>query len=111
MQRPSLIASSLLTASMFALSFAAHAQQTGIVRFTGMIVEPPCSFSVAGGAGTHAQLQLACPRPAKGSVTFVDPQSGAALRTVTFTELSRAIALPAGQTGDARPIVAVVSYL
>lgn len=84
MQRPSLIASSLLTASMFALSFAAHAQQTGIVRFTGMIVEPPCSFSVAGGAGTHAQLQPACPRPAKGSVTFVDPQSGAALRTVTF---------------------------
>ncbi|AIP65127.2 type 1 fimbrial protein [Burkholderia thailandensis] len=111
MQRPSLIASSLLAASMFALSSAAHAQQSGIIRFSGMIVEPPCSFSVTRDASAHAQLQPACPRPAKGAVTFVDPQSGAALRTVTFTELSRAIPLPAGQAGGARPVVAVVSYL
>ncbi|KVD81951.1 hypothetical protein WS62_23635 [Burkholderia sp. ABCPW 14] len=111
MQRPSLIASSLLAVSMFALSSAAHAQQTGIIRFTGMIVEPPCSFSVASDASARAQLQPACPRPAKGAVTFVDPQSGAALRTVRFTEQSRTIPLPAGQPGDPQRIVAVVSYL
>ncbi|AOI39441.1 type 1 fimbrial protein [Burkholderia oklahomensis] len=111
MQRSSLIASSLLAVSMFALSSVAHAQQTGTIRFTGMIVEPPCSFSVAGDAGARAQLRPACPRPAKGAVTFVDPQSGAALRTVKFTEQSRTIPLPAAQPGDARRIVAVVSYL
>ncbi|AOJ83613.1 MULTISPECIES: type 1 fimbrial protein [Burkholderia] len=111
MQRSSLIASSLLAVSMFALSSAAHAQQTGIIRFSGMIVEPPCSFSITSGAGAQAQLQPACPRPAKGDVTFVDPQSGAALRTVKFTEQSRAIPLPAGRPGETSRIVAVVSYL
>ncbi len=84
----------------------AHAQDGGI-RFSGMIVEPPCRFAV-----DHRQMQVRprCERPVAGRMRFVDVSTGRSLESVPFDKATRAIAAPAAP-GAAKEIVATVTYL
>ena len=103
-------ASFALAASLLASSSSFAAGTGGIIHFTGMIVEPPCSFALDTANAAHAQVRPDCPRPASGHVAFVDAASLRTIKTTTFTQASRAIVLP-DRAGNAHaPMIAVVTY-
>ncbi|WP_269504444.1 type 1 fimbrial protein [Burkholderia sp. IMCC1007] len=103
-------ASSALAAALLASSASFAAGASGIIHFTGMIVEPPCSFALDTTDAAHARVHPDCPRPASGQVAFVDAASLQTIRTTTFTQASRAIVLPDRPGNDRAPVIAVVTY-
>ncbi|WP_323121135.1 type 1 fimbrial protein [Burkholderia alba] len=109
MPRRPILAHAVLAASLLTLCCAAGAQ-SGIIRFSGMIVEPPCSFSLDADQPGRPQLRSDCPRPATGDVSLVDPGSRTTLRTVRFTQLTKSIGLPAGKGGSPSAMIAIVTY-
>ncbi|AOJ89607.1 MULTISPECIES: hypothetical protein [Burkholderia] len=103
-------ASFALAASLLASSSSFAAGASGVIHFTGMIVEPPCSFALDTADAAHAHVRPDCPRPASGQVAFVDAASLRTIKTTTFTQASRAIVLP-GRAGDTHaPMIAIVTY-
>ncbi|KVH48684.1 hypothetical protein WL88_08450 [Burkholderia diffusa] len=103
-------ASFALAASLLASSSSFAAGVSGVIHFTGMIVEPPCSFALDTADAAHAHVRADCPRPANGQVAFVDAASLRTIKTTTFTQASRAIVLP-DRAGDAHaPMIAIVTY-
>ncbi|KVL43011.1 hypothetical protein WS98_02335 [Burkholderia territorii] len=102
------LAASLLASSS---SFAAGVSGvSGVIHFTGMIVEPPCSFALDTTDAAHTRVRPDCPRPANGQVAFVDAASLRTIKTTTFTQASRAIVLP-DRAGNAHaPMIAIVTY-
>jgi type 1 fimbria pilin len=106
-----LIAASLaLTASLLASSPSIAGGSSGTLSFSGAIVEPPCPFELDSANHGSASLHPACPRPAAGSVEFVNADTRQAIKTVHFTQLSRSIELPAQSRNNAAPIIAVITY-
>ncbi|WGS45817.1 type 1 fimbrial protein [Burkholderia sp. JSH-S8] len=103
-------ASFVLAASLLATSSSFAADASGIIRFTGMIVEPPCSFALDAAAGARASVRPDCPRPATGQIAFVDAASRQAVKTTSFTQASRAIVLPNRPGNDHAPMIAIVTY-
>ncbi|AOK19447.1 hypothetical protein WT26_26455 [Burkholderia cepacia] len=109
--KPRLIAASLLlAASLLATSSSFAAGASGIIHFSGMIVEPPCSFALDTPDAAPARVRPDCPRPAAGQIAFVDAASQQALKTTTFTQASRAIVLPNRPGNNHAPMIAVVTY-
>ncbi|WP_175733329.1 type 1 fimbrial protein [Burkholderia ambifaria] len=107
--RPS-AASVALAVSLLASSSSFAAGTTGIIHFSGMIVEPPCSFALDTSDAVHARVRPDCPRPAAGQIAFVDAASLRTIKTTNFTQASRAIVLP-GRAGNAPArMIAVVTY-
>ncbi|KWF82265.1 hypothetical protein WL93_23080 [Burkholderia diffusa] len=103
-------ASFALAASLLASSSSFAAGASGVIHFTGMIVEPPCSFALDTADAAHTRVRPDCPRPANGQVAFVDAASLRTIKTTTFTQASRAIVLP-DRAGDAHaPMIAIVTY-
>ncbi|KAB0638599.1 type 1 fimbrial protein [Burkholderia latens] len=103
-------ASVALAASLLASSSSFAAGASGVIHFTGMIVEPPCSFAFDTADAASPRVRPDCPRPASGQVAFVDAASLRTLKTATFTQASRAIVLP-DRPGNARTrMIAVVTY-
>ncbi|MGU7778749.1 type 1 fimbrial protein [Burkholderia sp. PU8-34] len=105
-----LAASFMLAASLLASSSCFAEGTSGIIRFTGMIVEPPCSFDIDAANAAHASVHPACPRPAAGQIAFVDAATQQAVKTTTFTQLSRAIDLPNRAGKLHSPMIAIVTY-
>ncbi|RQS07254.1 type 1 fimbrial protein [Burkholderia sp. Bp9002] len=103
-------ASFALAASLLASSPSFADGVSGIIRFTGMIVEPPCSFDVDAGNPARASVRPACPRPASGQIAFVDAATRQAIKTTSFTQASRAIVLPNRPGNDHAPMIAIVTY-
>jgi len=103
-------ASFALAASLLASSSSFAAGTAGIIHFTGMIVEPPCSFALDTADTAHAHVRPECPRPATGQVAFVDAASLRTIKTTTFTQASRAIVLPDRPGNAQAPMIAVVTY-
>ncbi|HKT66138.1 type 1 fimbrial protein [Burkholderia sp. 22313] len=103
-------ASFALAASLLASSSSFAAGASGIIHFTGMIVEPPCSFALDTADAAHAHVRPDCPRPANGQVAFVDAASLRTIKTTTFTQASRAIVLPDRPGNANAPMIAVVTY-
>ncbi|MCA8091999.1 type 1 fimbrial protein [Burkholderia anthina] len=103
-------ASFALAAALLASSPSFAAGTSGIIHFTGMIVEPPCSFALDTADAAHARVRPDCPRPASGQVAFVDAASLRTIKTTTFTQASRAIVLPDRPGNDRAPVIAVVTY-
>lgn len=104
-------ASFALAASLLATSSSFAAGASGIIHFSGMIVEPPCSFALDATGAAPAQVRPDCPRPAIGQIAFVDAASMQAVKTTTFTQASRAIVLPKRPGNNLAPMIAVVTYL
>jgi type 1 fimbria pilin len=109
MPRRPILVSSAFAATLLTLCCAAAAQ-SGMIRFTGMIVEPPCAFSLSAAQPDRPQLRPECPRPVSGNVAIVDLDSQKTLRTVRFSEASAPFALPAGSHETERHLIAVVTY-
>ncbi|AOI88216.1 type 1 fimbrial protein [Burkholderia pseudomultivorans] len=103
-------ASFVLAASLLGTSASFAAGASGIIHFTGMIVEPPCSFALDAPDTAPAHVRPDCPRPATGQIAFVDAASMQAIRTTTFTQASRAIVLPDRPGRNRAPMIAVVTY-
>ncbi|WP_175688326.1 type 1 fimbrial protein [Burkholderia anthina] len=103
-------ASFALAAALLASPASFAAGTSGIIRFTGMIVEPPCSFALDTTDAAHARVRPDCPRPASGQVAFVDAASLHTIKTMTFTQASHAIVLPDRAGNDHAPMIAVVTY-
>ncbi|MBY4709230.1 type 1 fimbrial protein [Burkholderia cepacia] len=103
-------ASFALAASLLAMSSSFAAGASGIIHFSGMIVEPPCSFALDTADAAHAHVRPDCPRPASGQVAFVDAASMRTIKTTTFTQASRAIVLPERAGSNHAPMIAVVTY-
>ncbi|MGS0891429.1 type 1 fimbrial protein [Burkholderia stagnalis] len=103
-------ASLALAASLLATSSSFAAGASGIIHFSGMIVEPPCSFALDAAGAAPARVRPECPRPASGQIAFVDAASRQAVKTTTFTQTSRAIVLPDRPGNNHAPIIAVVTY-
>lgn len=103
-------ASFALAASLLATSSSFAAGASGIIHFSGMIVEPPCSFALDTADAAHANVRADCPRPATGQIAFVDAASMQAVKTTTFTQASRAIVLPNRPGNNLAPMIAVVTY-
>jgi hypothetical protein len=99
-----------LAASLLASSPSFADSSSGIVRFTGMIVEPPCSFALDAAGTTPARVRPDCPRPAAGQIAFVDAASSRTLKTATFTQASHPIALPSRAANERAPMIAIVTY-
>ncbi|KVV42204.1 hypothetical protein WT27_11450 [Burkholderia territorii] len=103
-------ASFALAVSLLASSSSFAAGVSGVIHFTGMIVEPPCSFALDTTDAAHTHVRPDCPRPANGQVAFVDAASLRTIKTTTFTQASRAIVLP-DRAGNAHaPMIAIVTY-
>ncbi|KFG95369.1 hypothetical protein GQ56_0120895 [Burkholderia paludis] len=100
----------ILAASLLATSSSFAAGTSGIIHFSGMIVEPPCSFALDTTDAASARVRPDCPRPATGQIAFVDAASQQAIKTTTFTQASRAIVLPDRPGNNHGPIIAVVTY-
>ncbi len=109
MQRRPILVSSAVAVTLLSLSCAALAQ-SGMIRFSGMIVEPPCNFSLTAARADRLQLRSECPRPASGDVAFVDNDNQKILRTVRFTEASQPIGVPANSHDRGQRLIAVVTY-
>ncbi|TCW77961.1 hypothetical protein C5O80_32810 [Burkholderia sp. SRS-46] len=103
-------ASFALAVSLLASSPSFAGEASGIIHFTGMIVEPPCSFDVDAGNAARASVRPDCPRPAAGRIAFVDAATQQAVKTTTFTQLSRSIDLPNRPDKSHAPMIAVVTY-
>ncbi|PCE33025.1 hypothetical protein [Burkholderia ubonensis] len=109
--KPRLIAASLLLAAPLLASSPAFAEGiSGIIHFSGMIVEPPCSFAFDAAGAAPARVRPDCPRPATGEIAFVDTATMQAVKTTTFTQASRAIVLPNRPGHEQAPMIAVVTY-
>ncbi|WP_431824998.1 type 1 fimbrial protein [Burkholderia sp. F1] len=109
--KPRLIAASLLLAAPLLASSPSFAGgMSGVIHFSGMIVEPPCSFVLDTPDAAPARVRADCPRPATGQIAFVDAASSQAVKTTTFTQASRAIVLPNRPGNDHAPMIAVVTY-
>ena len=102
-------ASFALAASLLASSSSFAAGASGIIYFSGMIVEPPCSFALDANAA-QAHVRPDCPRPVAGQIAFVDAATQRSLKTALFTQASRAIVLPDRPGNDHAPMIAVVTY-
>ncbi|VWC67559.1 hypothetical protein BLA39750_00285 [Burkholderia lata] len=100
----------VLAASLLATSSCFAAGASGTITFSGMIVEPPCSFAVDTADLARGQVRPDCPRPATGQIAFVDAASQQAIKTTTFTQASRAIVLPNRPGNNPTPMIAVVTY-
>ncbi|UVE68547.1 type 1 fimbrial protein [Burkholderia pyrrocinia] len=103
-------ASFALAGSLLASSSSFAAGASGTIYFSGMIVEPPCSFALDAADAAHANVRPDCPRPATGQIAFVDAASQRSLKTTTFTQASRAIVLPNRPGNNRAPMIAVVTY-
>ncbi|KVE72274.1 hypothetical protein [Burkholderia vietnamiensis] len=103
-------ASFALAAALLVSSSSFAAGSSGIVRFTGMIVEPPCSFTVDGADAEHARMRPDCPRPATGQVAFVDAATLRTVATTSFSQGSRTIVVPERAGNAHAPLIAVVTY-
>ncbi|AXF23224.1 hypothetical protein CUJ89_22515 [Burkholderia pyrrocinia] len=103
-------ASFALAASLLASSSSFAGGTSGIIHFSGMIVEPPCSFALDTADVAHARMRADCPRPASGQIAFVDAATLRSLKTTAFTQASRAIVLPDRPGHDHAPVIAVVTY-
>ncbi|CAB3748544.1 hypothetical protein B7G54_00845 [Burkholderia puraquae] len=103
-------ASFVLAASLLGMSSSFAAGASGIIHFSGMIVEPPCSFALDTPDAAPARVRADCPRPATGQIAFVDAASQQAVKTTTFTQASRAIVLPNRPGNNQAPMIAVVTY-
>ncbi|MCA7999578.1 type 1 fimbrial protein [Burkholderia metallica] len=103
-------ASFVLAASLLAISPSFAAGASGTIHFSGMIVEPPCTFALDTTDAAQARVRPDCPRPATGQIAFVDTASRQAVRTTTFTQASRAIVLPRRPGNNQAPMIAVVTY-
>ncbi|KVC55776.1 hypothetical protein WS63_22170 [Burkholderia stagnalis] len=110
MKHRAIAASFVLAASLLATSSPFAAGTSGIIQFTGMIVEPPCSFALDAAAGVPASVRPDCPRPTSGQIAFVDAASQQAVKTTTFTQASRAIVLPKRAGNAQAPMIAIVTY-
>ncbi|AOY93262.1 hypothetical protein BKK79_16730 [Cupriavidus sp. USMAA2-4] len=84
------------------------AAQSGVIRFSGMIVEPPCSFRFSNDAG--ARLRPECPRPVAADLSLVDTSGRALQPTVRLAQAPGAIELPARQAGQGARWIAIVTY-
>ena len=82
------------------------AAQSGVIRFSGMIVEPPCSFRFSNDAG--ARLRPECPRPVAADLSPVDTSGRALQPTVRLAQALAPSNSPRGRPG-ARWI-AIVTY-
>ncbi|MBR8450304.1 type 1 fimbrial protein [Burkholderia multivorans] len=100
-------ASFVLGASLLASSLSFAGATSGVIHFSGMIVEPPCSFALDAPA---AHVRPDCPRPTAGRIEFVDAETLQPVRTTTFTQASRAIVLPTRPGGERSPMIAIVTY-
>ncbi|RQS68692.1 type 1 fimbrial protein [Burkholderia sp. Bp8963] len=100
----------LLAASLLASPPSFADGGSGIIHFTGMIVEPPCSFAVDAANAARASVRPECPRPASGQIAFVDPATRLAVKTTTFTQLSHSIDLPNRTNNAHSPMIAIVTY-
>ena len=94
MKHRPIAASFVLAATLLATSSSFAAGASGVITFSGMIVEPPCSFAVDTADPARGHVRPDCPRPAYGQIAFVDAASQQAIKTTTFTQASRAIVLP-----------------
>ncbi|HIE4198283.1 MULTISPECIES: type 1 fimbrial protein [Burkholderia] len=103
-------ASFALAASLLASSSSFAAGASGIIYFSGMIVEPPCSFALDTANAARAHVRPDCPRPAAGQIAFIDAATQRSLKTALFTQASRAIVLPDRPGNDHAPMIAVVTY-
>ncbi|WP_431227278.1 type 1 fimbrial protein [Burkholderia contaminans] len=110
MKHRPIAASFVLAASLLATSSSFAAGASGTIYFSGMIVEPPCSFAVDTADVARGQVRPDCPRPASGQIAFVDAASQQAIKTTTFTQASRAIVLPSRPGNNHAPMIAVVTY-
>ncbi|AIO38607.1 type 1 fimbrial protein [Burkholderia sp. AU19243] len=110
MKHRSFAASFALAASLLASSSSFAADVSGIIHFTGMIVEPPCSFTLDTADAAHLRVRPDCPRPASGQVAFVDAASLRTIKTTTFTQASPAIVLPDRPDNTGTRMIAVVTY-
>ncbi|VWD38708.1 hypothetical protein BLA50215_05215 [Burkholderia lata] len=110
MKHRPIAASFVLAASLLAISSSFAAGASGIIHFSGMIVEPPCSFALDTADLARGHVRPDCPRPASGQIAFVDAASQQAIKTTTFTQASRAIVLPNRPGNKQAPMIAVVTY-
>ena len=110
MKHRPIAASFVLAASLLATSSSFAAGASGTIYFSGMIVEPPCSFAVDTADVARGHVRPDCPRPAYGQIAFVDAASQQAIKTTTFTQASRAIVLPNRPGNSQAPMIAVVTY-
>ncbi|EIF30044.1 hypothetical protein BCh11DRAFT_05512 [Burkholderia sp. Ch1-1] len=111
MARRSIVSHCLLATSLLFVCSVGSAQASGVIRFSGMIVEPPCSLSMSDNASSQARFNMTCPRPAAGSVAFMNTSSQTPLRTFRLTQQSQSVRLPAIDTTKSPRIIAVVTYL
>ncbi|RQZ86427.1 type 1 fimbrial protein [Burkholderia cepacia] len=110
MKHRHIAASFALAASLLATSSSFAAGASGIIHFSGMIVEPPCSFALDTPDLANGRVRADCPRPATGQIAFVDAASQQAIKTTIFTQASRAIVLPSRPGNNHAPMIAVVTY-
>lgn len=110
MKHRPIAASFVLAATLLATSSSFAAGASGVITFSGMIVEPPCSFAVDTADPARGHVRPDCPRPAYGQIAFVDAASQQAIKTTTFTQASRAIVLPNRPGHNQAPMIAVVTY-
>lgn len=109
--KPRLIAASFgLALSLLAPPSSFAGEVSGIIHFTGTIVEPPCSFDLDAARTAPARVRPSCPRPAAGSVEFIDATTQQPLKTTQFTQLSRSIDLPNRPNASRSPMIAVITY-
>ncbi|WP_059411908.1 hypothetical protein [Cupriavidus basilensis] len=114
MARHSIVSHTLLASSLFAallLSCAAASAQTGgTIRFSGALVEPPCSFSVRPADSERMRFHTACPRPVAGKVAFTGTPGHLPARHVGFTHRTQSIGLPALAAARHSRMTAVITY-
>ncbi|KVT78874.1 hypothetical protein WT25_20285 [Burkholderia territorii] len=99
-----------LSASLLVSSSSFADGPSGIIYFSGMIIETPCSFEVDAVSATQLHLHPNCPRPITGLIAFVDAASQRSLKTALFTHASRAIAFPDRTGNKHTAMIAVVTY-
>lgn len=103
----SMLAPLALLVAMLGAASLCHAQ-SGVIRFSGMIVEPPCSFRLSNDAG--ARLRPECPRPVAADLALVDTDGHAVQPTLRLVQAPGAIELPARQAGQGGRWIAIVTY-
>jgi len=105
-----LLARFTIAATLLGSAGMVHAQ-SGILRFTGMIVEPPCSFQVSVDESGAARLRPSCPRPVAAGLDLVSLEGRATLQTARLTQSAAPIALPGAAPGQGTRLIAIVTYM
>ncbi|WP_420995736.1 type 1 fimbrial protein [Cupriavidus sp. 30B13] len=110
MARRSIVSHYVLAASLLLSCATAGAQTGGTIRFSGTVVEPPCSFSASPGASNQMRFHASCPRPVAGKVAFTGASGLIPSHHVRFTHRTKSIGLPAISTARHSRLVAVITY-